>query len=403
MSYVSDTFTNSPSKPYTQAMCPRCSEMEGAFGSRDPLPPNIASLDLDPPITDASERRDSPSRSKYQENIEHTGNTIGSDELSLQPQEDKLIALSGVSESVSEGKKSELSVLAHETIPSAGVKTGAQVHHSPCHDRNSVDKTPTLEASEDDHLGHTAAAAAAESSPPPEAESSSSATSPVSQPRNHIFTHSPHHSPTTLVLPYTATSCKSGSHTSAKWSDVVAFGSKPGRQKDFTAHTGPNILASIMKHPDILHTLMLNCPDFLTLFALVTSCKTAKRAFEHYPQGVIKAMLSRLPQELQHLTIALIGINGSNLRRYGAIKDLMETWLGKGPKPLAKRLRVCTWESNTSPFGASYYTQILSSTRSGHRLASVLRRCPAIFGLRLPLFSIRSLITLQLPYIPSCF
>ena len=95
-----------------------------------------------------------------------------------------------------------------------------------------------------------------------------------------------------------------------------------------------------MDHVDILYVLMLNCPDFPTLLALVASCKTAKRAFNQHPQGIIKAMLDTMPQELQYLTVALIGINGCNISTSHSIKKNMEIWLGKGQKPLGERLQV---------------------------------------------------------------
>ena len=95
-----------------------------------------------------------------------------------------------------------------------------------------------------------------------------------------------------------------------------------------------------MEHVDVLDMLMLNCPDFPTLLALMASCKTAKRAFEQHSQGIIMAMLKTMPQELQYLTVALIGINGCNIETSYSIKRNMEIWLGKGPKPLSERLQV---------------------------------------------------------------
>lgn len=102
----------------------------------------------------------------------------------------------------------------------------------------------------------------------------------------------------------------------------------------------PSVLALIIEHVDILDVLMRNCPDFGTLLALVTSCKTAKLSFESHPQGIIKAMLETMPQELQYLTVALIGINGCNIETSYSIRKNMEIWLGMGPKPLRERLQV---------------------------------------------------------------
>lgn len=126
-----------------------------------------------------------------------------------------------------------------------------------------------------------------------------------------------------------------------KWSDVAALGSEAFRLR---ATTVPfDILPAIMKNADVTDALMLNCPDFQTLFALVATCTTAKNAFERHSQGIIKAMLNRMPQELRYLTVALIGINGSKIVDSDSIKTLMETWLGPGSKPLTERLQVCDW------------------------------------------------------------
>ena len=122
-----------------------------------------------------------------------------------------------------------------------------------------------------------------------------------------------------------------------------------------------SVLALIMEHVDILDMLMLNCPDFPTLLALVASCKTAKRAFERHSQGIIKAMLETMPQELQYLTVALIGINGCNIETSYSIKRNMEIWLGKGPKPLSERLQVRFRELKTN--APSYNAPIRGSKR----------------------------------------
>ena len=139
-----------------------------------------------------------------------------------------------------------------------------------------------------------------------------------------------------------------------KWSDVAALGSEAFRLRATTKDpdvTVPfNILVAIMKNADIFDVLMLNCPDFPTLFALVASCATAKLTFERHSQGIIKAMLNRMPQELRFLTVALIGINGSQIVSSVSIKTLMETWLGPGSKPLTKRLQVCALDTQFSLF-----------------------------------------------------
>lgn len=141
-------------------------------------------------------------------------------------------------------------------------------------------------------------------------------------------------------------------NTQARWSDVVALGSEAFRLQASTKEPDVampyNILVAIMKNADVFDALMLNCPDFPTLFALVASCTKAKRTFERHSQGIIKAMLNRMPQELRYLTVALIGINGSPIDKWDSIKTLMETWLGLGPKPLTNRLQVCS--SRTKSF-----------------------------------------------------
>lgn len=137
-----------------------------------------------------------------------------------------------------------------------------------------------------------------------------------------------------------------GAYTHVKWSDLAAFGSQAFQQrattKDPEVAMPYSIVATIIKYPDLLDALLLNCPDFPTLFALIASCKTVKRAFEQHSQGIIKAMLRPMPQELRYLTVALIGVNGSQIATSASIKMVMETWLGSGPKPLTKRLEVCT-------------------------------------------------------------
>ena len=135
----------------------------------------------------------------------------------------------------------------------------------------------------------------------------------------------------------------SGTPICPKRSDVADLASEAVEPSSTTAKLeDPNtsVLSLIMEHVDILDMLMLNCPDFPTLLALVASCKTAKRAFEEHPQGIIKAILETMPQELQYLTVALIGINGCNIETSYSIKKNMEIWLGKGPKPSRERLQV---------------------------------------------------------------
>lgn len=144
------------------------------------------------------------------------------------------------------------------------------------------------------------------------------------------------------------------SSISAKELDVAAFDSKAIQPALAPTHAlgeeTHSVLASIMENADILDVLMLNCPDFQTLFALVTSCKTAKRVFEQHPVGIIKEMLKTMPQELQDLTTALIGTNGCHIGTSHSIKRHMEIWLGMRPKPLMGRLRVCTSELKTDTY-----------------------------------------------------
>lgn len=127
-------------------------------------------------------------------------------------------------------------------------------------------------------------------------------------------------------------------NTLLNWSDMVAFGSEaiqpPATTKGLEADVPYSILVTIMKNEDILDALMLNCPDFPTPFALVASCKTAKCAFERLSQGIIKAMLRKMSQELRYLTVALIGINRYQIANSRSIKTLMETGLSLEPKPL---------------------------------------------------------------------
>ena len=346
-------------------MCARCAHLECAFGSRDPLPPKIASLDLEPVRTDALATTEPLNGTNDHRHTKLPDHSVDSYELSLQPQASSSNGFSVVSESVCEDEESELSVRSLKPTSSSGAPPSIQSSHLASKSVNATQQDTVIVEAVGSDVGKNATL---------------STELTDLQSMNHGFTP---------LLPYKSTgkpfSFKSGSHTSAKWSDVVTYGPKLARPKSFAVNRKRNILTSIMEHADLLHALMLNCPDFPALFTLVTLCKTAKHAFEQHPQGVIKAILSKMPQELQHLTIALIGINGSGLWRKGAIKDLMETWLGNGPKPLAKRLQVRTSKSNLSPFRASCYTRSLSSSRRGHIGASILRPCPALMELRLPI------------------
>lgn len=95
-----------------------------------------------------------------------------------------------------------------------------------------------------------------------------------------------------------------------------------------------NILHAMMTVADIFDTLMLNCPDFSTLLSLVISCKAAKRAFEDHSQGIIRSMLKRMPEELQHLTVALTAFNDPQTRNSVSIEQLMQNWLSVEPMPV---------------------------------------------------------------------
>lgn len=158
----------------------------------------------------------------------------------------------------------------------------------------------------------------------------------------------------TSGLQPSASTPASGPNNQRKWSHVVAFGSKEPPAKITTrrlkAATPYSVLLAITLIADLLDVLMLNCPDFPTLFALVATCTATKHAFERHSQGIIKAVLEKMPQELQYLTVALIGINGSQIDGSRSIRMLMETWLGMGPKPLSKRLQVCTSVASSFSF-----------------------------------------------------
>ena len=187
--------------------------------------------------------------------------------------------------------------------------------------------------------------------------------------------HEPSTAPSALsVTPLPTISRRSEStvvDTAVKWSDVVALGSKALQLKNTSsapegkavsksltqpentssdsqgisiseskAENTPGVVVSfsilhaMMKVTDIFDVLMLNCPDFLTLFSLVVSCKSAERTFQDHSQGIIKAMLERMPEELQHMTVALIAFNNSPTRNPNSIKWLMQTWLTIEPMPV---------------------------------------------------------------------
>ena len=236
-------------------MCERCTIIECAFGSRDPLPPRIASLDADYHNPPAIEVEEAKPKGVHHNRANHLGSP-------------------------------------GDTTPA--LQTSASTSSGTCNSALVI-----LQRGE--AVGPSATTAAA----------------PASAPSAHV-----------------------------KWSDVVDLGSEAFQPRaisspgDFAVAMPYSILLTITKNADILDALLLNCPDFATLFALVASCHTAKNAFERHPQGIIKAMLGRMPQELQYLTVALIGMNGTQVGDSESIKTLMETWLGMGPKPLTERLQV---------------------------------------------------------------
>ncbi|CAD6592390.1 MAG: hypothetical protein ASARMPRED_006247 [Alectoria sarmentosa] len=235
-------------------MCERCTIIECAFGSRDPLPPRIASLDADYHNPPAIEVEEAKPKGVHHNRANHLGSP-------------------------------------GDTTPA--LQTSASTSSGTCNSALVI-----LQRGE--AVGPSATTAAA----------------PASAPSAHV-----------------------------KWSDVVDLGSEAFQPRaisspgDFAVAMPYSILLTITKNADILDALLLNCPDFATLFALVASCHTAKNAFERHPQGIIKAMLGRMPQELQYLTVALIGMNGTQVGDSESIKTLMETWLGMGPKPLTERLQ----------------------------------------------------------------
>lgn len=141
-------------------------------------------------------------------------------------------------------------------------------------------------------------------------------------------------------------------HTAVNWPMVVTLRSKTFQIKNiFSASKKPrvsgcenvktpgvitpfSILRAIMDSTDILDALMLNCPDFPTLFALVVSCKAGKKAFEHHPQRIINAVLMKLPTEFRHLTLALIAFKDGSVGTKKSVRKLMRTWLTTKPMPV---------------------------------------------------------------------
>lgn len=139
--------------------------------------------------------------------------------------------------------------------------------------------------------------------------------------------------------------------TAVKWSDVVARGSEalqpantssdsvrsqvpePKTVETTEVSESFSTLRAIIEVTDILDALMLNCPDFSTLFSLAVSCKAASKAFEDHPQGIINVMLNRMPEEFQHMTSALIAFKESHSRNPRSIRKLMQTWLIVEPMP----------------------------------------------------------------------
>lgn len=160
-------------------------------------------------------------------------------------------------------------------------------------------------------------------------------------------------------------------NTAVKWSDAVALGSKALQPKNSSSapegkeipksKTQPektsgdsqesyisasqagntpgvvvpfSILHAMMKVTDVIDVLMLNCPDFSTLFSLVVSCKVAKNTFEDHSHGIIRATLEKMPEEIQHMIVALIAFSNSPTQTPRSIKRLMQTWLTIEPMPV---------------------------------------------------------------------
>ena len=261
-------------------MCDHCTTIESAFGLRDPLPPRIALLDAVPSIPFTNKGPCPP-----------VCVTHGS-------------------------AKTELSTR---------ISTG-----------NSLSKTPQSETSTVfENLSNTEMAAPVILAPAPMLVGRDDSSN--FKPRACALRTLKYSSAMSSTVPTPS------SDANANWPALAASQLQALQRTSGTAafrHTKPSVLASILEHADILDTLLLNFPDYPTLFAFVISCKTAKRAFEHHPQGIIKAILNTMPQELRYLTVALIGINGSQMETSQSIQRAMKIWLGKGPKPLSEKLQV---------------------------------------------------------------
>ena len=385
-------------------VCDRCRAIRGAFGSREPLPPKIASLDAEPRVPASTgptqefqgylqpEDNNNTNPSGFSDPAPHPKNETENASESTGTAHDSVVAVQQHRPSHTPSTRTTLAstplqpTSASRIIPYTSAECSdtvalrfegvqldplasriASLHVEPKTSTATKLTEPKLQTEDNSdtnlsnfsdsilrHLKDTSkspdmhdSVVAVQQDPPshtpsaPTGSASSAATSPPAPTPSEI-------------IPY----------TSAKCSDTVALGSE-GVQPETTANDGTDkiprtILDSIMRDPDILHVLMSNCPDFSTLLALVTSCKAAQCAFEQYPQGIIKAMLSAMSQELRYLTVALIGINGSYAGSFRSIETLMETWLGRRakrgrgakpgrtPKLLEERLQVSILETNTS-------------------------------------------------------
>ena len=140
--------------------------------------------------------------------------------------------------------------------------------------------------------------------------------------------------------------------TAVKWPMVVALRSKTFQIRNISSAskktrvsecenvktpgvtTPLSILQAIMDATDILDVLMLNCPDFPTLFTLVILCKAAKNAFEHHAQRIVNAVLMKMPKEYRHLTLTLIAFKDGRVGNNKSVKKLMRTWLTTKPLPM---------------------------------------------------------------------
>ena len=355
-------------------MCRRCAIYDSAFGSKEPLAPRIASIHEDPVSPPKSATLMNEGLLKPLANIAALRCAIYDSAFgSKAPLAPRIASIH--EDPVSPPKPATLmnEGLLTPLANTAAVKPLGLPHSTHEEEFLSTPVSPSLERGPvnngyaEDYTGSQARDASAKGSSKSldpvstmlsqlhiTASSSgpavlSSANIPRSVPTVHSSLPASDSAPTSSTASSIASSTASSpvdSVSSAQWSNKgtvsvdEAIGKKP-------------LLASIIEHADILHSLLQNCPDFPTLFALVTTCKTTKRAFEQHPQGIIKAMLSTMSQELQYLTVALIGINGSYAGSSRAIRKLMETWLSYGPKPLAQRLRVCIREQQ-NPMQGTY-------------------------------------------------